>query len=240
MKQELKNNTRENTISTREFSSIINNHFKQTELFNPEESQPTIHVYGCGSIGSHVIMGLAKIGIQNITCYDYDIVEEDNLPAQFYSYLNIDTNKVNAIKRLVLEFTGIEINTINSKLNESFIPDLSLNTIHIIAFDSIDARKLIFNKLKGFHVHIIDGRIGGFNYQKYYVKGNENEQVNKYLKTLEGEFSELKCGEKCLWGVNSLISSKIIADVIKITKDIKPAYKHIGNYMSDKTITMEN
>ena len=217
----------------------LNNHFKQTKLFNPEESQPIVHVYGCGSIGSHVIMGLAKIGIEDITCYDYDIVEEDNLPAQFYSYNEVGKYKNIAMMEQLIDYTKVDLNFVQGKLDDSFTPDLRLNSIHIIAFDSIEARQMIFNKLKGFNVHIIDGRIGGFNYQKYYVKGNEQSQVDKYLKTLEGEFSELTCGEKCLWGVNSMISSKIISDVIKITKNIKPAFKHVGNYMSDKTITME-
>lgn len=210
---------------------------KQKKLYNPEENNPQIYIYGCGSIGSHVILGLTKIGIQNITAYDYDKVEETNIPAQIYDTESAEHTelKTEAIKRITKNFTGINITTHNQKIDENFNPETPLNSIHILAFDNIEARKIIANKLKGYQTHIIDGRIGGFQYEKYHTQTNDKNYI-KYLKTLEGKFSEQECGEKTLWTVNTQLATKIITDVIKITKNIKPDYKIIGNILNEKTI----
>lgn len=221
-------------------------YFKQKKLFNPHEQELKIHVYGAGSIGSHVIVGLAKIGVKDITVYDYDIVEESNIPAQFFRQnesdyhddsSHIGEEKIKAISDMCYEMTGTEIEIVNIKIDEAFQPDLSLHSIHILAFDNIEARKIIFEKLQGYPVYLIDGRIGGFNYEKYFIDCKDKNL--EYQKSLEGKFSELECGEKCLWPVNSLIASKIICDVIKLSRGDKPTYFMQSHALSNLTISRE-
>ena len=212
-------------------------YYKQKKLFNPHKDFSKIHIYGAGSIGSHVAIGLAKIGIKNISIYDFDEVEEANVPAQFYSF-NSTGKKVDEIAKIVKEFTKIEIECNDLKIGEDFKPDISLNSIHILALDNIETRKLLYNRLKDYPVWLIDGRIGGFNWEKYCLNLKNDSEL--YSKTLDGTFSEAECGEKCLWTVNSLIASKIIADVIKITnkKDGEnvPCYMVKGNIMGEALI----
>lgn len=208
--------------------------YKQAKLYNPSESNPKVYVYGCGSIGSHVIMALAKIGVKDITVYDFDRVEDANKPAQFFDMESIGL-KTDCCARLVKEFTETIITTINCKIDLSFNPGMEYNSIHIIAFDNIDTRRILYSKLRGFPVWVIDGRIGGFQYEVYSFYSDKAE----YGKTLEGNFSEQECGTKCLWIVNSMISSKIVANVVKITKGMKPAYQVVGNAMSEIQIVKE-
>jgi len=210
-------------------------YFKQAKLFNPHENQMNCFVYGAGSIGSHVVMGLAKIGIKNITVYDFDEIEDSNIPAQFYK-MESKGLKVDCLKKIVKEFTGIDIEIESKKIEEDFSPVISLNSIHIVAFDNIEGRKLLIEKLKDFPVVMIDGRIGGFNYQKYNIRCDNDKEVEDYLKTLDGEFSELECGEKCLWVVNSMISSLIVSDIIRLIKKQDVSFLTIGNIMSDRNI----
>lgn len=229
-------------------------YFKQVKMFNPTEHNLKVFVYGAGSIGSHVVVGLAKIGVKDITVYDFDEVEEDNFPAQFFPHLQtIDTtggilkevsvtdlpnkSKLRVLNDLTHQMTRTTFNEVHGKIDTSFKPNISMNSIHILAFDNIEARKIVLSKLDGFPVHIIDGRIGKFNYEKYYMYGMNVPE--EYKKTLEGVFSELECGEKCLWSVNSLISSKILADVIKISKGDKPVYMLLGNAMSDNVVVKD-
>lgn len=214
-----------------------NIHFKQEKLLNPQTEQAKVHVYGAGSIGSHVIMGLAKIGIKDITVYDFDTLEESNIPAQFYSINQAQKQqtKTESIKQLTESFTGATITTHNQKINENFNPEIQTDSVHILAFDNIEARKIIATKLNGFPTHLIDGRIGSFNYEKYYTR-TDSDAYEQYLKTLEGEFTELQCGEKTLWAVNGLLASKIIGDVIKIIKKKTPSKQVKGNLMSEQTI----
>jgi len=210
-------------------------YYKQKKLFNPHNNFSKIHIYGVGSIGSHVAVGLAKIGIKDITVYDFDTVEEANIPAQFYS-VGQKGKKVEEIAKIIDIFTDIKINPISIKIDESFKPDLSLNSIHILALDNIEIRKLLYNKLKDYPVWLIDGRIGGFNWEKYSLR-LDGKNSNEYAITLEGAFSDAECGEKCLWAVNSLISSKIVADVIKIAiKRENICYMVKGNIMGETLI----
>ena len=209
---------------------------KQDKLFKPDEFQPKIFVYGIGSLGSHVVMGLAKVGFKDITVYDFDTVEPSNVPAQFYDITSFG-KKTDELKRLVKQMTGIDINIEDVKIDETFQPNLSVNSIHMNCVDDMNTFRLIYNKLKGFPIIMFDGRVGGFNYQKYYV--NMMEDNTKYEKTMEGEFSELQCGEKCLWIVNSRLSSLIVTDVIKLSKDKIPSKTVVGNVMSDICITDE-
>lgn len=208
-------------------------YYKQIKLFNPNKQSMKVFVYGAGSIGSHVTVSLAKIGVKDITVYDYDEVEQGNTPAQFFDRQS-KGKKTEEIKRIVQQMTGTVINCIECKIDEKTDIKPEFNSIHIIAFDNIEGRKILFNKLKDFPVHIIDGRIGGFVYEKYYIKGQED--LETYAKTLEGEFSEQECGEKCLWVVNSLISSKIVTDVILISMDKKPNYLVKGTVLADQVI----
>ena len=211
---------------------------KQSKLYNPNQQNPKVFIYGAGSIGSHVTMGLAKIGISDITIYDYDTVELTNVPAQFFSVEQAqeEKTKTESIKSLVEYMTGIQIKTENLKIDDDFQPTPTINSIHILAIDNIEIRKLLALKLKGFPVHIIDGRIGGFNYDKYYLQAEDDDTFTEYLSSLEGEFSEEECGTKCLWALNSLVASKITTDIIKLTQGKQPSPFLRGNLLTEMVI----
>jgi len=223
-------------------------YFKQKKLFDPHQQNLKVYVYGVGPIGSHVVVGLAKIGVKNITVYDYDKVEGANIPAQFFvknnrwiepeesGYCSFD-DKITHIQMITQLMTGVIITVKDVKIEEDFTPQLEHNSIHIIAFDNIEGRKILIDKLDGYPVHIIDGRIGGYNWEKYYLYGQDNNSV--YKNTLEGNFSEQECGEKCLWIVNSMIASKIIADIVKLSKGNRPLYMTKGSAMGDLVIKRE-
>ena len=53
----------------------------------------------------------------------------------------------------------------------------------------------------------------------YGLECNNDEKIEYYEKTLEGEFSEEECGSKCLWGVNSSISARIISNILRIIEN---------------------
>lgn len=199
-----------------------NIYFKQEKLYNPrKDDQPMIHIYGCGSIGSHVCIGLLKTGFEKIYVYDYDELEPDNLPAQFYpSNLPVEKTslKTENLRRIAYIMTGKNIICEQVKIDENFNPDISTNSIHIMAFDNIEARKIMKVMLSDFPIHVIDGRIGSWNNEVWYLKMNDLKARQEYSKSLIGEFTELECGEKTLWANNAYISSKIIMNVIKISK----------------------
>lgn len=214
-------------------------YYKQYDLFDPSKKDLHIHIYGLGSIGSHTAMALAKMGVATLFLYDYDTVEEDNTPAQLYGKDDIGKPKLEALKDKINTETGVKPAIKEAVIDKYFIPDTTPDSIHIVAFDNIESRKAIAQTLKHFSVYLIDGRIGGFQAEKYAVWCNYTEDMDQYLQTLEGEFGELKCGEKCLYPVNALIASLITSDVIRIYQDKEPKAIVKTNLMGEATISRE-
>lgn len=208
---------------------------RQSLLFRPESYHIKVFIYGIGSVGSNVCFALSKLGINDITVYDFDTVEMGNVPAQVYRMSDNGKFKVDAMAEITAE-NGIIITPVNIKIDDSFMPEVVNNSIHFIGFDSIKDRQLLMYKLSGYDVHVFDTRIGGFQYEKYYIKANDTMAVAEYLKTLEGTFTELVCGEKACYPINAILSGLVTADIIKIAQGVIPDYCVKQNIMSTLVI----
>ena len=73
------------------------NFWRQLDVFDPESFERTVHVVGCGAIGSHVIDTLINTGITRIVVYDFDDVEEHNIPNQAFLPEQVGMPKVAAL-----------------------------------------------------------------------------------------------------------------------------------------------
>lgn len=173
---------------------------RQYNIFNPKEQKTNLIVVGCGSIGSFVILNLAKLGFKNITAIDFDEVSIENIPNQFYRFEDIGKKKVEQIKKIVKDFSGTEIKTIDRKIDDEnkFLDMVSidLNTIIIFCLDNVQTRKRIYNEVKEMPIKICDVRVGGEGYNIYVLDmDNETDKAN-YEKVLEMPTSEEPCGSK--------------------------------------------
>lgn len=221
-------------------------HFKQTDLYDPDnDAQPSIHVYGAGSIGSHTILSLAKTGFRDITVYDFDHVERGNTPAQMYALDDVDEDKLDAIKERVELHTSYVPDTLAGDVTDYDMTglDATSGSIHVLALDNIEARKHLVRKLKDMPVHVLDGRIGGWKYELYYSgecdSNADNALINDYS---EDNFADIECGRKCLYGVNAHIASLITSYIVRIAqrdRDAPDTYMRKGHFLSDTEITRE-
>jgi hypothetical protein len=84
---------------------------RHLSAFDPHKfSDKSILVIGAGAVGSSIVLGLAKLGLENITVWDDDVVEPHNLSNQYpYGPDDIERLKVNALRQRVYEATGTEI-----------------------------------------------------------------------------------------------------------------------------------
>ena len=76
---------------------------RQNRILNPDECYSNIHIIGAGSTGSFIALNLAKMGMKNIIVYDFDKVEEPNIPNQFYRIKDVGKYKVTALKQIIKE-----------------------------------------------------------------------------------------------------------------------------------------
>lgn len=208
------------------------NFSRQEQIFNPNEQKTNIIVVGCGSTGSFITLNLAKLGFNSISVIDFDKVEGHNIPNQFYRIKDIDKLKVDALKEIVKEFTDIEINTINQKIDENYNFDVDLNTLFIFCLDNIETRKTIYEKIKDFPIKLIDTRLGGEGYQIYSVDLENEEEKKVYKENLEGETADAPCGQKSvIYTILSIASetAQIVKQIDKGEQNFKTIKREMKN-----------
>jgi len=213
------------------------NQSRQSNLVNVSKIRDThVELYGIGSIGSWFALYLAKIGVNSISVWDFDTVEEVNCSAQAYGINQIGQLKTEALYNIIKDQTGVKIEIHNEEIKENTELEPELNSFQYCGVDTLPVRKLIFNKLKGTSNYWIDSRIGGFEHSYYFLKLN-GADVSRYEKTLtriSGKNYELKCGEKASIGNNIMLVSEIIANYVRIINDKPYLYHYVSNFLGNR------
>jgi len=157
-------------------------YLRQYDLLDPEKHKMPITVIGAGATGSFTVLGLAKMGFNNITVYDEDRVEEHNFPTQFFPTNSLGENKAEALKRLVKDFTDIDITA-----KPIFYTKEILSGVVVSALDSMSGRQLILDNCMKNRSNIellIDPRAGAEIFRVLSVKLNNSTVLKKYKSTI--------------------------------------------------------
>ena len=116
---------------------------RHMELFAAYKFGDTpVHIIGAGATGSWLAYQLAKLGISNITVYDFDVVEEHNIPNQLYGMADVGKPKVEALAEMIKHQTGLDIKTHNAR----FEGGAYLSGYVFVMVDSMASRKDIVDK----------------------------------------------------------------------------------------------
>ncbi len=121
----------------------------------PRLARTPITVIGAGAVGSFTVLALAKSGAERITVWDDDSIESHNLPNQWYRLADLGRPKVQALKALVLEMTGVEIETVQERFQGEKATEVT-----ICAVDSMDVRIALWRQLHPRPSMYIDARMG--------------------------------------------------------------------------------
>ncbi len=133
----------------------MNFHRQLDVLDVPRLARTPITVIGAGAVGSFTVLALAKSGAECITVYDDDLIEAHNLPNQWYRLTDLGRPKVQALKALVLEMTGVDIKVVQ----ERFRGD-GASEVTICAVDSMDVRIALWRALHPRPAMWVDARMG--------------------------------------------------------------------------------
>lgn len=160
---------------------------RHMELFDPSTFHQNIHVIGAGATGGWLALQLAKLGIQPnlIHVWDYDMVEEHNVPNQVYGISHIGKPKVEALQEIIKEQTGGEIVIHNEKFTNQRIDGFVF-----LMVDSMEVRKQIWNnsiKLKRAINHLVEPRMGLSLGRIYNVNPIDLTQIKQYEDTYYGD-----------------------------------------------------
>ena len=194
---------------------------RQEDLLPPDAINKSITVVGAGAIGSFTVLALAKMGYTDITVYDFDTVEPENMNCQFYPVSAIGSYKVDALKAMIKTFTDVDITVHNRAVDET---DLFTGDYLICAVDSMKVRKMLFEKCFATAV-LIDPRMGA-EYATMEVVSQSDDHTS-YKKSLysDDEAVQERCTAKSTIYTVMLISGQIA----KVVKDISTKEQYITN-----------
>lgn len=142
-----------------------------------------VDVIGTGATGSRIVLSLAKLGVENIHVWDFDTVEEHNIPNQAFGLGHVGLLKVDALSQLVRAATGAEITVHPEKVDGT----QTLGEIVFLLTDTMSSRKDIWNGALKFKLRtslLIETRMGVDNGRVYAVNPNKPGHIRAWEETL--------------------------------------------------------
>ena len=116
-------------------------------------------IYGIGGVGSFVVEGLVRAGIEHIILVDNDVIAPSNLNRQIHATIsNIGKSKVDCMKERILSINPkVNVDTYKPQDLENGEEMLIENTIDYVvdAVDTITTKLKLIQKAKGKQVPII-------------------------------------------------------------------------------------
>lgn len=194
-------------------------YWRQLDLIDPEVlSNMPIHIIGCGGIGSALALYASKMGAHTITLWDFDKFEIHNLPNQMCRVQDVGKGKADAVANIIMDFEDIEVDV----RPEEFDGDVEPNAVVIMAVDSMESRREIWESIKKLPISsIIDGRMGLTALNVYSVDPSSKAQVDYYEETLwdDEEVAEIPCTAKATIFTAGTIASIICGHLTKLVRN---------------------
>jgi sulfur carrier protein ThiS adenylyltransferase len=169
---------------------------RHLSVFSPHAfGSRRVDVIGCGATGSRVVLSLAKLGVENIHAWDFDKVEEHNVPNQAFGLQHVGLLKVDALAQLVRAATGAEITIHPEKVDGT----QQLSEVVFLLTDTMSSRKEIWNRALKFKLRtnlIVETRMGADSGRVYALNPNRPGQIKAYEETLyaDEEAEASACG----------------------------------------------
>lgn len=156
---------------------------KHLDFLNPTVFRKEIHVIGVGAVGSRIVEQLVRMGFDNISIYDFDTVDDINIPNQWFTQQELGMLKVEAVEKLAKQ--------INPDVKLNMHPDgyenQKLTGAVFLAVDSIDLRRKIAtdNQYNDKILVMFDGRMRLTDAQYYGANWRVRKDVQAFLNTMQ-------------------------------------------------------
>ena len=196
-----------------------------------------LKIYGAGSIGSILTTQAALTGFKDITAYDMDTVDSDNIGSQDFTLQHVGMKKTVALQKLLKDNYNFDIAVVDGEITKDteILPEEK--TIYFCAFDSLEARNILWQKLKNFPIVWGESRIGRTAQRFYFIDLRKTDKETlewktNYEKTLDpkGPRTTLKCGDKGTYPSNAELVGKIMRQLVNIAENKPVATIFIGDW----------
>jgi len=196
------------------------NFLRQAAFLDPNRHRKRrVHVLGVGALGSWVAYQLAKLGIKEIHLYDYDMIEDHNIPNQIYGKEHLGKKKVEALKELIERTVGDWCKVVTHDvdlLNER----IELDDMVVCAVDSLDLRKKLWEENKDRVKLWVDGRMAITYGVVYGVDTTKNSIVKNYSISFDSDENaeESPCNERAIINNAVMISNAMVNCIVAYLK----------------------
>lgn len=149
-----------------------------------------IIVLGVGGVGGYVVEMLTRLGIENLTIVDFDLVSKSNLNRQIIALNStIGKPKVEVLKNRILDINpACKIKEINTKILEKNVGEILNNNYDYVidCIDDIKAKIAIVKYCKESKLNIISSMGTGNRYKmpKFEVSDISKTSYDKLAKKL--------------------------------------------------------
>src|SRR5512138_700999 len=117
--------------------------WRQMDIVTPTDLEKfPVTIIGVGGIGSPTALALSKMGVQNITIYDDDDVEDHNLPNQMYRISDLGKSKVEGTRDICNDFAGLNID-----IHKERFENQPISGIVISGVDTMKSREIIWKRM---------------------------------------------------------------------------------------------
>lgn len=187
---------------------------RQIKIFDPSKHEAAHAVIvGCGNIGSHTALALARMGVQKFTLIDFDTVETHNISSQAYSFKDRTGKKTFMLERHIKEINGdAQVTRINKSFQNAglTIDKSDQNYVLISAVDSMSTRYEMCDMLQYSNpdIMVIDGRLGGGQIEVH------TQTAKEWRDTLTRDADTDPCGARYI-SYTSYIIAGLIANNLK-------------------------
>lgn len=206
--------------------------FKSAGWFE-EMTRKGICVIGCGGIGSHTILNLARLNPRWMFIADDDFVSYENMSGQAFMSKNIGEQKVKALRNLARDYAVYY--DLSTAARKTIPEDVSGYDFVICAVDNMHTRRNVFENwcmLGKQNSVFIDGRLSAEELQIFRIKKNDTYHVDLYQNQYlfdDSEAEPTNCSYKQTTFCASMIGSLITNIVVNcVSNDIEPNTRFMG------------
>lgn len=166
---------------------------KSIDYFDPTKIRERCHIIGCGSVGSTIAELLVRLGLTQITLYDFDKVVAHNIANQMFAHADIGVPKVEAVKRMLCAINPECENDIEL-CPEGWKPKTRLNGYVFLCVDNIDLRRQIAteNKFNRAIKAMFDFRTRLEDAQHYAANWSDPRDIDNFISTMDFSHDEAK------------------------------------------------
>jgi molybdopterin/thiamine biosynthesis adenylyltransferase len=159
------------------------------EIFNPAENDAGVTIIGAGAIGSRIFALLVEQGLQKITVYDPDIVENHNLANQLYVRSDVGKLKVEGLRKWTALKYGVDPHSVQMPNTMHFVADYvedctNLQGTVFLLVDSLASRAELAKSMQNNYdiPRVIDVRMAALHGKV--ITFSPHTQLDDYLATI--------------------------------------------------------